>query len=163
MKTGGWYQKAVSDSIVLAIISGVAGTLVMYAVGLPLYLLKATKVIYLLYTVEFFVTPEIARTTGGLVAGFVTGLMAGAALAVGFKLLIEWKGAELLWVKAITYAALMWFVWVGLARYLLDITPYLSQDLRSNMLLLLLSLIYQIATTYFMVKLAGGREALERP
>jgi len=43
----------------------------------------------------------------------------------------------------------------------LDITPYLFTDVKTNMLLLLQSEVYSLATTFFMIKLAGSKEAIQ--
>lgn len=154
-------KRPIRDKVALSFISGILGTLVMYSVGIPLYFLKVAKVIYLIYTFEVFVTPELARTVPGFLAGFVTGLLVGAVLALGFKLIIEWTGYDWIWLKAVGYGGLMWFVWVGIMRNLLDVTPYLVTDIRTNIILLLQSEIYIFATTWFMIKLAGGKEAVQ--
>jgi len=117
----------------------------------------------LIYSIELFVTPEIARSTPGFIAGFITGLIVGGALALGFKLLIEWTGSDGIWYKALGYGAVMWFLWVGLGRNFLNVAMYLSGDLQTNLVLLNQSLLYSVATAYFMIKIAGGRENLERP
>lgn len=149
------------DKIILSAVAGVLGTLVMYSVGLPLFLLGVAESIYLVYSFELFVTPEIARTTAGMFSGLLTGLIVGGALAVPYKLLLEWTGTDYLWLKAIAYGALNWFLWVGVARNVMDVSPYLSTTLPTNMILLLQSTIWILATTFFLLKLGGGRDGLE--
>lgn len=155
-------KRPLRDKIALSFVSGVLGTLIMYAVGMPLYLLKLSKLIYLIYDIELFVTPQLARTTPGIIAGMLTGLIVGGGLAFIFKLLIEWTGSDWIWLKSLAFAGLMWFFWVGVARNFMKITPYLFHDLRTNMMLLSQSIIFQLATTYFLIKLAGGREGVEK-
>lgn len=151
----------IRDKVALPFISGVLGTLVMYAIGIPLYFLKATKLIYLFYDVELFITPQLARSVPGFILGFVTGLVVGGGLAFGFKLIIEWTGSDWIWLKSLAFGAIMWFFWVGVARNFLKITPYLFTDIKTNVILLTQSLIFSVATTYFMVKLAGDKKQLE--
>lgn len=148
------------DKLALSLVAGVLGTLVMYTVGLPLFLLDIAKSIYLVYVIEIFVTPGIARTTLGMISGMLVGLIVGGTLAFVFKLILEWIGTDWLWLKAVVYGALMWFIWVGIMRNFLEISQYLQRDLTTNMILLLQSTIYILATTYFMTKLSGGREFL---
>ncbi|MDQ7794555.1 MAG: hypothetical protein RDU89_09110 [bacterium] len=150
------------DKIVLSLIAGVLGTLVMYSVGIPLFLLNVAKAIYLIFTIEMFVTPDIARTLPGLLTGAVTGMIVGGTLALPLKLIIEWTGAGWLWVKALAYAAVAWFAAVGILRQLLNVSPYLSTDLRTTLILLLQSVIWVLATTFFFLKLGGGRSLLEK-
>lgn len=151
----------IRDKVALSFISGILGTLVMYSVGIPLYFLKVSKLIYLIYVFELFVTPQLARTVPGFLAGFVTGLLVGAGLALGFKLIVEWTGYDWIWLKAAGYGGLIWFAWVGIMRNFLDLTPYLANDIRTNMILLLQSELYIFASTWFMMKLAGGKEAIQ--
>jgi hypothetical protein len=149
------------DKMLLSFLSGILGTLVMYTIGLPMFFLGLTRSIYLLYSIELFVTPQIARTTLGFIAGFITGLIVGGTLALGFKLIMEWTGSDGIWYKALGYGAASWFVSVGLLRNFLNVAMYLRGDLQTNLFLLNQSLIYSVATAYFMIKLAGGREHLE--
>lgn len=81
--------------------------------------------IYLIYDIELFVTPEISRSLPGFLAGMLTGLIVGGGLAFIFKLVIEWTGSDWIWLKAFAFAGLMWFFWVGVARNVMNITPYL--------------------------------------
>lgn len=150
------------DRILLSAVSGALGTLVMYLVGIPLYFLKISQMIYLTYSVELFITHELAQTTPGLILGFLTGIIAGSILALGFKLIIEWTGSDWIWFKSIGYAAFIWFIWVGVARNLMDLTPYLFEDIRTNAILLTQSIIYSLGTTYFMIKLSGGKQFIEK-
>lgn len=154
-------KRPIRDKAALAFFSGILGTLTMYSVGIPLYFFKVSKLIYLIYAFELFVTPQVARTTPGFIAGFITGLIVGGGLAFGYKLFLEWTGYDWIWLKAAGYGGIMWFLWVGVTRNFLDITPYIFKDVRSNMILLLQSEIYMIATTWFMIKLAGSREAIQ--
>jgi len=78
------------------------------------------------------------------------------------KLIIEWTGSDWIWFKSISYAVFIWFLWVGLPRNLMDLTPYLFKDIRTNIILLMQSIIYSLATTYFMIKLSGGRQIIEK-
>ncbi len=153
----------IKDKILVSFVSGILGTLVMYAIGIPMYFLGISRLIYLIYVIEFFVSPQIARSTPGFVAGFINGLIVGGALALGFKLLIEWTGSDGIWYKSLGYGAVMWFFWVGIARHLLNVAVYLTEDLQTNIILLLQSLVYSVATAYFMIKLAGGPKNLEKP
>lgn len=150
------------DRIVLSAVSGTLGTLVMYAVGLPLYFLKVTRIIYLSYSVELFINHKLAQTTSGFILGFLTGIIAGSVLALGLKLIFEWSGTDWIWLKTIGYAAFIWLLWVGVARNLMDLTPYLFKDIRTNAILLMQSIIYCLATTYFMIKLSAGRHSLQK-
>lgn len=150
------------DKILLSAVSGALGTLVMYSVGLPLYFLNLAKIIYLSYSVELFITHKLAQTTPGFILGFLTGIITGSILAFGFKIIIEWTGSDWIWFKSIGYAVFIWFIWVGVARNLMDLTPYLFKDIRTNALLLTQSVIYSLATTYFMIKLSGGRHFIEK-
>lgn len=157
------FKNPVRDRVALSFISGILGTIVMYCVGIPLYFLKLSSLIYLLYDIELFVTPSISRTIPGFLSGALVGLIVGGGLALGFKLIVEWTGSDWIWLKSAAYAFAIWFFWVGIARNLMDITPYLYKDLRTNMILLIQSFIFQFATTYFMINLAGGQSWIERP
>lgn len=159
-KNTGFLKKPIRDKVALPFVSGILGTLVMYAIGIPLYFMKASKIIYLLYDIELFITPQLSRTVPGFILGFVTGLVVGGGLAFGFKLILEWTGSDWIWLKTIAYSGLMWFFWVGVARNFLKITPYLFTDIKSNVILLVQSLIFSLATTFFMIKFAGGKEYL---
>lgn len=154
-------KRPIRDKLALSLISGTLGTLVMYSVGIPLYFLKVSKVIYLVYVFELFVTPELARTVSGFLAGSVTGLLVGGGLALGFKLVIEWTGYDWIWLKAAGYGGFIWFAWVGILRNFLNLTQYLETDIRTNIMLLLQSELYIFATVWFMIKLAGGKEAVQ--
>ncbi len=154
-------KRPIKDKIALPFISGILGTLVMYLVGIPLYLLKVSKLIYLIYVFELFVTPEIARTVPGFIAGFFTGLLVGAGLAFGYKFFIEWTGHDWFWLKTLSYGGIMWFAWVGILRNFLELTPYLKTDIKTNLILLLQSEVYIVATAWFMTKLAGSKEAIQ--
>ncbi len=156
-----YFNIPIKDKVALSFMSGVLGTLVMYAIGIPLYFLKVSKLIYLIYDVELFVTPHLARTVPGFILGFATGLVVGGGLAFGFKLLIEWTGSDWIWLKSLAYGAIIWFFWVGVVRNFLDITPYLFSDIKTNVILLIQSLIFSFSTTYFMIKLAGSKKQLE--
>lgn len=154
-------KRPIRDKMALSFLSGIFGTLVMYCVGVPLYILKFSKSIYLVYAFELFVTPEVARTTTGYIAGAMTGFLVGAALALGFKLVIEWTGYDWFWLKTAGYGAIMWLLWVGVVRSVLNISKYLFTDVKTNLILLMQSEIYIIATAYFMIKLAGSKEAIQ--
>ncbi|MDW7674027.1 MAG: hypothetical protein SCK28_05765 [Bacillota bacterium] len=156
-----FFKLPIRDKIALSVFSGFLGTLVMYLVGIPLYFLNISKLIYLIYAIELFVTPEIARTTAGQISGGLVGLLVGGGLAFGFKLIIEWTGFDWIWIKALGYGAMIWFFWVGITRNFLNVTMYIFDDLATNMILLGQSELYIIATTYFMIKLAGSKEALQ--
>ena len=114
------------------------------------------------YSVELFISRKLAQTTPGFILGFLTGIIVGSILALGFKLIMEWTGSDWIWFKSAGYAAFIWFFWLGVARNLLNITPYLFKDIRMNALLLMQSVIYSLATTYFMIKLGGGRQLIEK-
>ncbi|MFZ5943995.1 MAG: hypothetical protein ACOYVD_07775 [Bacillota bacterium] len=151
-------NKPIRDKVAISVISGTLGTLVMYLFGMPLYFLKVSKIIYLMYSIELFVKPEIARTTFGFIAGMITGLIVGSVLAFGFKLLLEWTGWDWYWLKSFGYGTVMWFLWVGIARNFLDVTNYLDKYLLTNMILLSQSIIYSVSTAYFMQRLWGKVE-----
>ena len=150
------------DRIILPAASGVLGTLVMYCVGIPLYFLNVSKAIYLSYVAELFITRQLTQTIPGFIFGFLTGIIAGSILALGFKLVVEWTGSDWIWIKAVGYGAFIWLVWVGIARNLMNITPYLHKDIASNAVLLGQSIIFTLATTYFMIKLSGGKQYIEK-
>jgi len=156
------FKTPLKDRIALSAVSGLLGTLVMYAIGIPLYLLKITETIYLSYNVELFITHKLAKTMPGFIFGFFSGLIVGSALALGLKLLFEWTGTDWIWLKAVGYGAVMWYFWVGVARNFLDLTPYLFFDIRTNVVLLLQSIVYSLATTYFMIKLRGDKNLLSQ-
>lgn len=153
-----WLKQPIKDGVALAFFSGALGTIVMYSIGIPLYLAKIANWIYLLYSIELFVTPEIARTPQGMLAGGITGLIVGGALAFGFILLIVWTSSDWYWLKAASYNSVMWFVWVGAFRNLLGANDKLMFDLTSNIILYLQSLVYGLTTAYFITKLSNIRK-----
>jgi hypothetical protein len=150
------------DTIALSTVSGALGTLIMYCLGFPLYITGVSKSIYMVYSIELFVKPNIAKTVPGIISGALVGILVGMVLAVGLKLLYELVGTDWLWVKAIAYGSTLWFFWVGLTRNLLDISSYLNQSLVSNFILLMQSILWSVATTYFMLRLGGGARLLEK-
>jgi len=155
------FKKHITDKVALSILSGMLGALTVYLVAIPSYFLKITRIIYLLYDVELFVKPDLARTIPGFLAGFLIGLIVGGGLSFGFKLLLEWTGSDWIWLKSAAYGAIMWFFWVGAVRHFLYVSLYLESDLKSNMFLLLETQIFMLANTYFMIKLAGDKKVLE--
>lgn len=149
-----WVKTPVNDTVALAFFSGIPGTLIMYCLGIPLYFLKVANWIYLLYSIELFVTNDIARSTYGFLSGVITGLIAGGALSFGFVLLIRWTGSNWYWLKVVSYGFVIWFLWVGVARNFLGVNEELRKDLTSNLVMLSQSILYSISTAYIMTKIS---------
>jgi hypothetical protein len=152
--------KPITDLIALSAFSGTLGTLTMYLFSIPAYFLKFTKIIYLLYTSEFFISPSIARSAPGFIMGFFTGIIAGCGLNLLFILLIRRTGHEWYWLKTLVYGPFIWFFWVGMMRHFFHIALYIDTDLRTNLILLLESMIFSLSAAFYTMKLVGGKERI---
>lgn len=129
----------------------------MYLVGIPLFLTKATRAIWAIFAAELIITHELASTPQGLFFGVVVGLVVGMLLAFPLVLLLLWTEFRATIVKSIGYGAVAWFAGLAVVENLLGTATYFRDELLTNIILLVLSIVYSVVTAIAALLLARDR------
>ena len=150
------------DTVVLGVLSGLAGNLAKNFSNYFLWRTGRTEMLYGHLAASMFTAPEDVHETGNLAVGYLFDLVMGAGLGIPMVYLLKKTGKDYHLLKGAGMGLLAWGLIYGMSPNLkiVSIKPNMS---KTNFSALWNNLLYGLTTAQTVVMLEAGRDGSGLP